>query len=83
MARVGILTFSDGRPVVHRDIEAFGQDVERQVLAALEASGHEVIRASGLIWTNDRAVSEARRVAAQRPDLTIFNIPVWAFPHSR
>jgi L-fucose isomerase len=81
VARVGILTFSDGRPVVHRDIEAFGQDVERQVVAALEASGHEVIRASGLIWTNDLAVSEARRVAAQRPDLTIFNIPVWAFPH--
>jgi L-fucose isomerase len=81
VARVGILTFSDGRPVVHRDIEAFGQDVERQVVAALEASGHEVIRASSLIWTNDLAVSEARRVAAQRPDLTIFNIPVWAFPH--
>lgn len=81
MARVGILTFSDGRPAVHRDIEAFGQDVERQVVAALEASGHEVIRASGTVWTNELAVSEARRVAAQRPDLTIFNIPVWAFPH--
>jgi L-fucose isomerase len=27
------------------------------------------------------AVREARRLAAQRPDLTIFNYPVWAFPH--
>ena len=81
MARVGILTFSDGRPVVHRDIEAFGRDVENRVVAALEGAGHEVIRARGTVWTNELAVSEARRVAAERPDLTIFNIPVWAFPH--
>ena len=39
------------------------------------------MRARELVWTNRLATSEARRVAAARPDLTVFNIPVWAFPH--
>jgi L-fucose isomerase len=81
VARVGILTFSDGRPVVHRDLEDFVQNVERDLTGALEKAGHEVIRAEGSVWTNELAVSEGRRIAAERPDLTIFNIPVWAFPH--
>ena len=46
-----------------------------------EAAGHEVVRAGEVVWTNALATSEARRVADARPDLTIFNIPVWAFPH--
>ena len=33
------------------------------------------------MWTNELAVSEARRIADARPALTIINIPVWAFPH--
>ena len=28
-----------------------------------------------------RAVTQARRLADQRPDLCIVNLPVWAFPH--
>jgi len=34
-----------------------------------------------VIWTNELAVSEARRIADARPALTVINIPVWAFPH--
>ena len=40
-----------------------------------------VVRAESLVWTNELAVSEARRLADARPDLTIISIPVWAFPH--
>src|SRR5215216_4518208 len=72
---------SDGREGVHRDIEKFARGVEAQISASLEAAGHEVVRASEPVWTNRLAVGEARRIAAGRPDLTIFNIPVWAFPH--
>ena len=83
MAKVGILTFSDGRDFVHEGagVGAFARDVEEDIAGALENAGHEVVRAREVIWTNRLATSEARRVADERPDLTIFNIPVWAFPH--
>jgi L-fucose/D-arabinose isomerase len=69
MSRVGILSFSDGRDFVHQGIAGFVADVEARIVAACEAAGYEV------------AVAEARRLADQRPDLTVFNYPVWAFPH--
>jgi L-fucose isomerase len=81
VARVGLLTFSDGRDFVHRDIEAFARGVEDDIAGALTAAGHEVVRGEDVVWTNESATTEARRVAARHPDLTIFNIPVWAFPH--
>ncbi|BBL78257.1 L-fucose isomerase [Rubrobacter xylanophilus] len=81
MARIGILTMSDGRDFVHKDVEKFCRKVEAKISSALEAAGHEVVRAREVVWTNRLAVSEARRVADARPDLTVFNIPVWAFPH--
>ncbi len=81
MARIGLLTFSDGRDFVHRDLVPFLTDIEQKIVAALTAGGHEVIRGEEPIWTNELATQEARRVADARPDLTIFNIPVWAFPH--
>ena len=81
MARIGILTMSDGREKVHRDVEKFAHGVEDEVVGALEDAGHEVVRAQEPIWTNRLATNEARRIAAERPDLTVFNIPVWAFPH--
>ena len=83
MAKVGILTFSDGRDFVHEGagVGAFASDVEDDIAGALKNAGHEVVRAREVIWTNRLATSEARRVADERPDLTIFNIPVWAFPH--
>ena len=36
---------------------------------------------TSVVWTNELAVAEARRLADAQPDLTIVNIPVWAFPH--
>ena len=81
MARVALLTVSDGREGVHRDIEGFAASVERRIAAVLEQAGHHVVCAQELVWTNELAVREARRLAAEQPDLTIINIPVWAFPH--
>jgi L-fucose/D-arabinose isomerase len=81
MPRVGLLTMSDGRESVHRDVESFARGAEDRVANALAAAGHEVLRAERVVWTNEAAVGEARRLAAARPDVTIFNIPVWAFPH--
>jgi L-fucose/D-arabinose isomerase len=81
MAKVGLLTVSDGRASVHRDVGEFAAEVEARIAAALEGSGHTLLRATEVVWTNELAVSEARRIADGRPDLTIVNVPVWAFPH--
>lgn len=81
MARVGLLTLSDGREAVHRDLHDFTLGVEGEIAARLRAAGHEVIRGEEVVWSNDLAVREAERLADHRPDLTVFNIPVWAFPH--
>jgi L-fucose/D-arabinose isomerase len=81
MARIGLLTFSDGRDFVHHDLIEFLQRIEDTIAGALTARGHEVIRSQEPVWTSELATREARRIADARPDLTIFNIPVWAFPH--
>jgi len=81
MASVGIMTMSDGRASVHATVSGFATAVEDRIAQALAEAGHSVIRAREVVWTNELAVAEARRLADARPDLTIMSIPVWAFPH--
>lgn len=81
MARVGLLTFSDGRSFVNRDLREFVAGVEQQIVGRLRDQGHEVVTADAIIESNELAVAEASRVAAGHPAVTIFNFPVWAFPN--
>jgi L-fucose isomerase len=81
MTTVGLLTVSDGRPSVHREIADFASEVEARIAGRLAEAGYQVVRGREPIWTTELAVSEARRIDDSRPALTIVNIPVWAFPH--
>ena len=81
MPSVGILSFSDGRDFVHDTVKSFLAGVEARIVAACEESGYDVIRGTEPITSNEIAVREGRRLATLRPDLTLFNYPVWAFPH--
>lgn len=81
MARLGILTVSDGRPAVHGELEEFVRASEARLAHALRDRGHTVVCAEHVVWTSNGAVTQGRRLADQRPDLSIINIPVWAFPH--
>jgi L-fucose/D-arabinose isomerase len=81
MAVVGLITVSDGRAAVHAGVAGFAAEMEDALARALEAVGHEVVRARETVWTNELAVAEARRIADARPALTVVSIPVWAFPH--
>src|SRR5580693_683013 len=81
MARVALLTMSDGRDFVARDIAEFCAKAEDDIATALIGAGHEVVRGGQPVSANDVATSAARRLAASQPDLTIFHYPVWAFPH--
>ncbi|MBS2549946.1 L-fucose/L-arabinose isomerase family protein [Catenulispora sp. NL8] len=81
MARIGILSMSDGRDFVSRDIASFIADSAGSVAAALRGAGHEVVLADEIVTTNQIAVEQSRRLADQRVDLTVFHYAVWAFPH--
>ncbi len=81
MARIGILTMSDGRSTVYSELEGFTQSTQQRLAAALRDRGHEVREAQRIVGSSEVAVAEARLLADWRPDLALINIPVWAFPH--
>ena len=81
MATIAVMTVSDGRSYVHQEIEAFGLAVQQRIVRALAGAGHRVVTATSDIHSNASAVAVARELAGARPDLTIVNVPVWAFPH--
>jgi L-fucose/D-arabinose isomerase len=79
-ATIGILTFSDGREFVHRDVVAQAEAFQTRLANRLAADGHEVV-AGKVVWSAESARAEARRLVARGCDATIFNYAVWAFPH--
>src|SRR5438067_5568280 len=81
MATVGILTFSDGRAFVAEQVEEMNRGFQERLKRRLEGDGHRVVAGDEIVWTNEGAVREARRLAASGCDCTIFNFAVWAFPH--
>ncbi|HJP79068.1 MAG TPA: hypothetical protein VJ914_32650 [Pseudonocardiaceae bacterium] len=81
MARIGILSLSDGRDYVHSDVKDFIDAATVSLAGALRDEGHEVVVAPEIAWTNRLATSQARWLADQRVDLTIFHYAVWTFPH--
>jgi L-fucose/D-arabinose isomerase len=81
MARIAIATASDGRDFVHEEVGPFGLEVQDRLVAALRDQGHEVFTGQGDLSSNVDAVRLGQELAASRPDLTVINYPVWAFPH--
>jgi L-fucose isomerase len=81
MARIGLLSISDGRDFVAREVEEFVGAAEKRLAAALRSAGHEVVAAPAAVSTNEQAVVFARELDDARPDLTILHYAVWAFPH--
>lgn len=81
MTTLGILTFSDGRPFVAQEVDAFNRGYQDRIKKRLEQDGYRVIAGESIICTNEDAVRESKRLAALGCDCTIFNFAVWAFPH--
>ncbi len=80
--RVGILTFSDGRPYIHQDLLETNQRYQRRLADALRATGEiDVVEGEEIISTSVVAQREGRRLAAAGVDLTIFNYAIWCYPH--
>ena len=82
MKKVGILTFSDGRQLVHEELLELNQGFEERLVRRLERTGDiKVLKAREIIWTPELAKEEGRRLAKEGAEMTIFNFAVWSFPH--
>lgn len=81
MARIGVISISDGRDHVHARNAAFIQSKQDALVRSLTAAGHQVVTGADLVATNSLATSVARQVAAAGVDITIFYYAVWSFPH--
>ncbi len=79
--KVGVLTFSDGREYIHRDLLPVTTRYQQRLTEALRAEGLEVVPGEEIVWTPDTARREAQRLARAGVDFTIFNYAIWAFPH--
>ncbi|MBC7343827.1 MAG: L-fucose/L-arabinose isomerase family protein [Clostridia bacterium] len=80
--KVGILTFSDGRETVHREIDEVNQGFQIRLAEALRATGEvEPVVGREIIWTTELARNEALRLAHENCEVTIFNFATWSFPH--
>ncbi|RKN44017.1 L-fucose/L-arabinose isomerase family protein [Streptomyces hoynatensis] len=81
MARIGLLSLSDGRDFVHRDVTDHIARAGQELAAMLREAGHEVVQAPEQVCSNELATSQARWLADRHVDLTIFHHSVWTFPH--
>ncbi|MFI6938650.1 L-fucose/L-arabinose isomerase family protein [Streptomyces sp. NPDC050418] len=81
MARIGLLSISDGRDYVQRDVREHVTRAGQELAAMLTGAGHEVVVAPEHVESNVLATSQARFLADRHVDLTIFHHSVWTFPH--
>jgi L-fucose/D-arabinose isomerase len=77
--RVGVLDFGDGRHFLQTPLEPVNRQFRARLGARLESAGFEVIVADEVIWQNEIAVRNGRRMA-EAADVVVFNFSVWAWP---
>jgi len=78
--RVGVLTFGDGRSFLQAPLKEVNERFLKTLVGRLEQDGFEVVTGTEVLWQNDIAVREGRRMAAENVDAVIFNFSVWAWP---
>lgn len=79
--KVGILTFSDGRPHVHQELLPLTREFQVRLGDRLRRAGWEVVLGRDIVWTTDLAKSEGAYLAASGVEATVFNFAIWSFPH--
>lgn len=80
--KIGLLTFSDGRDYVSRELVEINKKFEQVLVEALESTQEvEVIRAEKIIDKPSIAKEEAIKIRNRGAQMTIFHYAVWAFPH--
>ena len=78
--RVGVLTFGDGRDFLQEPLTPINEQFNRRLEAALRRRGFEVVFGEEVVWTNDLAEKNGKRLAAADVDVALFHYAVWAWP---
>lgn len=81
MAKIGVITFSDGRRNVHESTLEMNLSFQNALVGQLEKAGHTVVVADEIPWSNELARGAGQKMAASRVDMTIFNYAIWSWPH--
>lgn len=79
--KIGLLSFSDGRERVHRDLTPHIEEIENKLTDTLRSLGIEYVKGREIIHSNETAVSVAKDLAKDDLDGVILNISVFAFPN--
>lgn len=78
--KVGLLDFGDGRSYLQESLEPVNREFREGLVRWLEEEGFEVVQGDGVLWQNDIAVRNGRRLAAAGVEVALFNFSVWAWP---
>ncbi len=78
--KIGIMTFSDGRKEVYRDLLQMNEQFQDRLKQRLEETGEFEAYAGEIIGDTDQAKREAMKLARAGVEATIFNFAVWIFP---
>ncbi len=80
--KVGILTFSDGRKYIHKEMLKTNLQYQENMKSVLEATGElEVTAGKNIIDTSNIAKTEALKLKEAGVDITIFNYAIWCYPN--
>ena len=78
--KVGVLDFGDGRSFLQEPLEPVNRENREKLVRYLEDEGFEPVVGDEVIWQNEIAVRNGRRLAASGIDVAVFNFSVWAWP---
>jgi len=78
--RVGLLDFGDGRSYLQKPLAPVNRQFSQKLTQRLQGAGFEVISGDEVIWQNDIAVAQAKKLAAADVDVVLFSYSVWAWP---
>jgi len=78
--KVGILTFGDGREFLQKPLTPVNEKFLAEIKGRLEGDGFEVVTGDEVVWQNEIAAREGRKMSAAGVSCVIFNFSVWAWP---
>lgn len=78
--KIGILDFGDGRSFLQSKLDAVQREFREKLIRRLEEAGFEIVSGDEVIWQNEMAVRNGRKMAGAQVDVTLFNYSVWAWP---
>lgn len=79
--RIGLITFSDGRDYIHRELLNVNERYQEEIRKTLNENGEfDVVCARCIIGSSTQAREEAGYLKKQGVEAVIFNYAIWCYP---